>query len=102
VVALPPPKALLRVGKHPVRKLKRAQILPAADAGAADQKIAISVGGGRLDRLPNQAPLRLHSAKNRDRGQPQAVGQRGSLAGGHCLFGSARKRYVFVFLKWCP
>jgi hypothetical protein len=45
VVALPPPKALLHAGKHPLRKLKRAQILLAADAGGGDQKIAISVGG---------------------------------------------------------
>jgi transposase len=39
-------KALLSAGKHSVRKLKRAQILLAADAGATDEDIAISVGGG--------------------------------------------------------
>src|ERR1700741_5485714 len=39
-------KALLNAGKHPVRKLKRAQILLAADAGATDEDIAISVGVG--------------------------------------------------------
>ena len=50
-------KALISAGKHPVRKLKRAQILLAADAGASDEDIAISVGGRRLDRLSNQAPL---------------------------------------------
>ena len=33
-------------GKHSVRKLKRAQILLAADAGASDQEIARSVGAG--------------------------------------------------------
>jgi transposase len=36
--------ALLSAGKHAARKLKRAQILLAADAGASDEDIAISVG----------------------------------------------------------
>ncbi len=35
--------ALLSGGKHPVRKLKRAQILLAADAGASDAEIAARV-----------------------------------------------------------
>jgi transposase len=39
-------KALLSGGKHAVRKLKRAQILLAADAGASDEAIATSVGVG--------------------------------------------------------
>ncbi len=34
---------LLSAGKHPARKLKRAQILLAADAGISDEDIAISV-----------------------------------------------------------
>ncbi len=38
--------ALLNGGKHSARKLKRAQILLAADAGASDEEIAISVGVG--------------------------------------------------------
>jgi Winged helix-turn helix len=38
--------ALLSGGKHAVRKLKRAQILLAADAGTSDQAIATSVGVG--------------------------------------------------------
>jgi hypothetical protein len=38
--------ALLSGGKHAARKLKRAQILQAADAGASDDDIAISVGVG--------------------------------------------------------
>jgi transposase len=38
--------ALLSGGKHAVRKLKRAQILLAADAGASDDDIARSVGVG--------------------------------------------------------
>ena len=37
-------KALLSGGKHASRKLKRAQILFAADAGAGDEEIARSVG----------------------------------------------------------
>jgi transposase len=39
--------ALLSGGKHLARKLKRAQILLAADAGAADEEIARSVGVGK-------------------------------------------------------
>src|SRR5215475_14183243 len=39
-------KALLSGGRHAVRKLKRAQILLAADAGASDEEIARSVGVG--------------------------------------------------------
>src|SRR5258706_9961238 len=37
-------KALLSGGKHAARKVKRAQILLAADAGASDQEITRSVG----------------------------------------------------------
>jgi hypothetical protein len=39
-------KALISTGKRPVRKLKRAQILLAADAEARDEDIAISAGVG--------------------------------------------------------
>jgi transposase len=38
--------ALLSAGSHPARKLKRAQILLAADAGIADEDIAEAVGVG--------------------------------------------------------
>jgi len=38
--------ALLSGGKHPARKLKRAQILLAADAGASDAQIAARVVAG--------------------------------------------------------
>ena len=38
--------SLLSAGKHPARKLKRAQILLAADAGIADEDIAEAVGVG--------------------------------------------------------
>jgi transposase len=37
---------MLSGGQHPVRKLKRAQILLAADAGVRDDDIAVSVGVG--------------------------------------------------------
>ena len=39
-------RALLNGGKSPARKLKRAQILLAADAGVSDEDIALSVGVG--------------------------------------------------------
>src|SRR5215472_8496966 len=84
-------KALLGGGKHAVRKLKRAQILLAADAGASDEEIATSVGVGRLDRLPNQAPLCARqpgagaSRGAAPRGGAQALGQRGSPVGRHSL-----------------
>ena len=44
--------ALLSGGKHGARKLKRAQILLAADAGESDEAIAanISVGGSTVYR----------------------------------------------------
>jgi transposase len=44
--------ALLSGGRHPARKLKRAQILLAADAGAGDEDIAtsVSVGGSTVYR----------------------------------------------------
>src|ERR1700704_1014816 len=38
--------ALLSGGKQPARKLKRAQILLAADAGVGDEDIAASIGVG--------------------------------------------------------
>jgi transposase len=45
-------RALLSSGKHASRKLKRAQILLAADAGASDEEIArsVSVGGSTVYR----------------------------------------------------
>ena len=49
-------KALLSGGKHASRKLKRAQILLAADAGAGDEEIAMSVGvSGRPCTGPSAA-----------------------------------------------
>ena len=49
--------ALLSGGKHPARKLKRAQILLAADAGVAMRR-SQNGRGRRLDRLPHQAAFR--------------------------------------------
>ena len=44
--------ALLSGGKHAARKLKRAQILLAADAGVGDEEIAraVAVGGSTVYR----------------------------------------------------
>lgn len=39
-------KALVSGGKHAARKLKRAQILLAADAGASDEEVATTIGVG--------------------------------------------------------
>lgn len=63
-------QAMLSGGKHAARKLKRAQVLLAADAGMADDTIASSVGvggstvyrtkrrfvEGNLDKALNEAP----------------------------------------------
>src|SRR5207237_3823275 len=51
--------ALLSAGKHAARKLKRAQILLAADAGANDDDIAISVcvGGSTVYRTKQRFVL---------------------------------------------
>ena len=59
--------ALLNGGKDSARKLKRAQILLAADAGASDEEIAISVGVGgstvyrTVKSLPTPTPFRVQS-----------------------------------------
>jgi transposase len=52
-------KALLSGGKHAVRKVKRAQILLAADAGASDEEIAtrIGVGGSTVYRTKRRFVL---------------------------------------------
>jgi len=49
--------ALVSGGKLPVRRLKRMQILLAADAGIGDEAIAASVANQRLDHLPHQEAL---------------------------------------------
>ena len=62
--------ALLSGGKHGARKLKRAQILLAADAGVGDEEIARSVGvAARRCPGPNAASCSViwkrRSARNR-------------------------------------
>ena len=88
--------ALLSGGKHAARKLKRAQILLAADAGASDEDDREERRRRRLDRLPDQAPLcarqpcggaQRRAASGRE---PQALRQRGSPAGRDRLFEPAR------------
>ena len=49
---------MLRGGKHAARRLKRAQILLAADTGVTEAVIAATVGVGRVDGISNQASLR--------------------------------------------
>ena len=50
--------AMLSGGKHAARKLKRAQILLAADAGIGDEAIAEQYLGWRVHGLPDQTALR--------------------------------------------
>ena len=52
-------QAMLGGGKHAARKLKRAQILLAADAGASDQAIArsVAVGGSTVYRTKRRFVL---------------------------------------------
>ena len=52
-------KALLSGGRHAVRKVKRAQILLAADPGASDEEIAtrIGVGGSTVYRTKRRFVL---------------------------------------------
>ena len=53
--------ALLSGGKHAARKLKRAQILLAADAGASDEAIAstVRVSGSTVYRKRSSFPIML-------------------------------------------
>jgi hypothetical protein len=47
-------EALVRGGKGAVRRLKRAQILLAADAGSAEENHCAERCGGNVDDLPSQ------------------------------------------------
>ena len=61
--------ALLSGGKHAARKLKRAQILLAADAGASDDTIArgLGVGGSTVYRTKRRFVLgNLEAALNEE------------------------------------
>src|SRR5882762_9453419 len=83
--------AMLSKGKRAARKLKRAQILLAADAGRSDEEIARAVAVGRLHRVPDQAALRgRQSGTGAERGsasrrRAQAHWQGGSAVGGDGL-----------------
>ena len=79
--------AMLSGGKHAARKIKRAQILLAADAGVGDEEIARSRLGRRLDGVSDQAALRgRQSGPGAERGgasgrRAQAVRQGDGAAG---------------------
>ena len=81
--------ALLSGGKQAARKLKRAQILLAADAGIGDEEIAGSVGVGgstvyRTKRRFVEGNLeRALSEESAPRRRAQAHRQGGSPAGGN-------------------
>jgi hypothetical protein len=88
-------KALLSGGKHAARKLKRAQILLAADAGASNEEIvrSVGVGGSTVSRTRRRFVLgNLEAALSEEprpwRG-PQAERQGGGAAGGHGLHQAA-------------
>ena len=66
--------ALLNGGKHAARKIKRAQILLAADAGVSHDMIASSLSvSGSIDGLPSQAALCARQPGARDRRTARAV-----------------------------
>jgi transposase len=67
-------KALLCGGKHAVRKLKRAQILLAADAGAPDEEIArtVGVGGSTVSRTKRRCVLGNLAAALSEESRPGA------------------------------
>src|SRR5207248_6987033 len=70
---------LLSGGKHAARKLKRAQILLAADAGASDDDIATSVGvgGSTVYRTKQRCVLgNLKAALSEGRARERTVSSR--------------------------
>ena len=84
-------KALLSGGKHASRKLKRAQILLAADVGAGDEEIARSVGVGgstvyRTKRRFVEGNLeRALSEEPRPGAERKLTGKEEALLGGNRL-----------------
>jgi hypothetical protein len=68
---------LLSGGKHSVRKLKRAQILLAADAGVSDEAIAnsIGVGGSTVYRTKRRFVLGNLAAAPNEEPRPGAAGK---------------------------
>ena len=67
---------LLSGGKHAARKLKRAQILLAADAGAGDEEIArtVGVGGSTVSRTRRRFVLGNLEAALSEEPRPGAAG----------------------------
>ena len=90
--------ALLSGGKHAARKIKRAQILLAADAGVGDEAIAasVSVGGSTVYRTKRrfvEGNLELALSEETRSGAPRKLsGKETALLGGDGLFQSARGR----------
>ena len=87
--------AMLSGGKHAVRKLKRAQILLAADAGISDEAIAgsVSVGGSTVYRTKRrfvEGNLELALSEGASWSRPQTVRQGDGAAGGDGLLQSTR------------
>ena len=88
-------EALLSGGKHAARKLKRAQILLAADAGVSDEEIARSIGVGgstvyRTKRRFVEGNLEAAlSEEPRPGAAAQAHRQGGGAAGGDRLLQAA-------------
>jgi hypothetical protein len=84
--------ALLSGGKHAARKLKRAQILLAADVGASDDEIAtnVGVGGSTVYRTKRRFVLGNLEAALSEEPRPgdgsSALWQRGGAAGRDGLF----------------
>lgn len=83
--------AMLSGGKHAARKLKRAQILLAADAGVSDEAIAssVSVGGSTVYQTKRrfvEGNLELALSEETRPGAPRkAVWQGNRVAGGDRL-----------------
>ena len=85
---------LLSAGKHPARKLKRAQILLAADTGIGDDDIAETVGVGastvyRTKRRFVQANLEGALCEETRPGAERNPGFNPGLAGGDSLLKAA-------------
>ena len=89
--------ALLSGGKHAARKLKRAQILLAADAGVGDEEIAAhrGVGGSTVYRTKRrfvEGNLERRAQRGAaSRRRAQADGQGRSPAGGDRLLRARRR-----------
>ena len=89
--------ALLSGGKQAARKLKRAQILLAADAGASDEAIAAQRRRSAIHGLPDQAAFRGResgaalSEEPRPGAERKLTGQGGGAAGRHGLLEASRR-----------